>query len=197
MKLNQRGAIDGLFIIALVAVLALGGFIFWQVTSANDAVNESDDTSDGQSLFVGDDSESAKDTDEDSSSKEAVLKITQWKVELVLTPDISDANYVLVNTGAFLSQDSVDKIQACKKDTSPDTPSYQVITQAGLNDQIPELLRPANTTTAKEAAAAQPDNFKEINGYVYYFERGNGTTCQEVLNDVDSFQKAFKTLRAS
>lgn len=131
-----------------------------------------------------------------------VLKISEWQIGLPITTSIADASYHIVGNTAWLSTVKLDNDQQCityyTSYTSSGSQSYQGIARYALTDTVDILDSPNpgdNKMSASQAAKLEPDLYKQIGNYIYYYSHGNGQPCvNQTTEQTNAFSTAYKSV---
>ena len=140
------------------------------------------------------------------SSGDGILAIKQWGVKLPLPSTITNATYVLNNSGpngyptVYLSTAQLDNSPICQKYYSSATvqhPSFQWLERYGLSSIVyPDQIL-SSGMSAQSAATQYPTIYKQIGNYVYGFGHASGVACpEESIVMLNAFQYAFQSLTA-
>lgn len=197
MKKNNESGFSVVEVILLLVIVGIIGFFGWFVYNSNKKTNEAlNNTNQAQS----EPAKSTKTTKKTPSppATQQSLAIKEWQVSIKLTAPIADANYHMLNNTAWLSTPELDKDPVCIKYYSSDRPSFAGIVRYSSSEQVHVLDNPKdgdNPMTAAQAAKLEPNGYKQIGDYVYYYEQGNGQPCSsETTEQVNAFSAAFGTL---
>ncbi len=190
-KLGSKGfgAIEAVLIFVVVAILSFVGWYVW-----NQSQKQNETSQPQSSAQVTDSAQESENSDKSGTS----LIIEEWGVQIDLTDNIKDANYTIgdeINGFqiAYLSTDTLDKnaTEKCKSVNS-DGSSFQ-----GIERSL-ATAKDATGNTSAELATNNPDSYKKIGDYVYWFYHGNAQPCSEENGSkMTDFQNALKTIAAT
>jgi hypothetical protein len=190
---NQAGfaAVELLLVLILFAIL---GFTGYYVVHARNNANKTLDTAANTA-----EPSISKTPSKVANDQTGYLVIKEWSVKLKLADPISDATYHLSSTKAWLSTAKLDKDSACFDATNA-RQTYAGVTQYKADETVDVLDTPKdgdNYMKASQAAEDNPQSYRQIGNYVYFYDQGNGQQCSaETTAQANAFETAFKTITA-